>query len=62
VDLTGKTPIVQADAYGEDVRGSTEYSAVTLINDTSMVGVQKSKTTVSEITSDRVGKTIKVCA
>ncbi|KAF8065490.1 hypothetical protein HT031_003091 [Scenedesmus sp. PABB004] len=58
VDLTGRTAIVQADAYGEDVRGFTEYGGVTIVNETSTVGVQKSKTTISEITSDKLGAAI----
>lgn len=51
---------MQADAYGEDVRGFTEYAGVTIINETSTVGVQKSKTTISQITSDKINKVIQV--
>jgi hypothetical protein len=42
------------------VRGFVEYSGVTVINETSMVGVQKSKTTLSQITSDKLNTNIKV--
>ncbi|KAF6263487.1 hypothetical protein COO60DRAFT_412512 [Scenedesmus sp. NREL 46B-D3] len=58
VDLDGRTNIIQADSYGEDVRGFVEYSGVTVINETSMVGVQKSKTTLSQITSDKFNTNI----
>ncbi|WIA16610.1 hypothetical protein OEZ85_013277 [Tetradesmus obliquus] len=58
VDLDGRTNIIQADSYGEDVRGFVEYSGVTVINETSMVGVQKSKTTLSAITSDKLNQNI----
>jgi hypothetical protein len=51
---------LQADSYGEDVRGFVEYSGVTVINETSMVGVQKSKTTLSQITSDKLNTNIQV--
>jgi hypothetical protein len=51
---------LQADSYGEDVRGFVEYSGVTVINETSMVGVQKSKTTLSQITSDKLNTIIQV--
>jgi hypothetical protein len=60
VELEGENRIVQADAYGEDVRGFTEFLGVTIVNETSMVGVQKSKTTISEISSDRDGAAIEV--
>jgi hypothetical protein len=60
VELEGENRIVQADAYGEDVRGFTEFLGVTIINETDMVGVQKSKTTISEIKSDRDGQAIEV--
>lgn len=53
-------PQVQTDSYGEEVRGSTEYLGVTLVNETQLVGVQKSKTTISEISSDRKEAPIKV--
>lgn len=33
---------------------------MTIINETSMVGVQKSKTTISQITSDKINRSIKV--
>lgn len=62
VELEGENRIVQADAYGEDVRGFTEFLGVTIINETDMVGVQKSKTTISEIKSDRDGQAIEVRA
>lgn len=55
VELEGENRIVQADAYGEDVRGFTEFLGVTIVNETDMVGVQRSKTTISEISSDRDG-------
>jgi hypothetical protein len=42
------------------VRGFVEYSGVTVINETSMVGVQKSKTTLSQITSDKLNTNIQV--
>lgn len=58
VELEGENRIVQADAYGEDVRGFTEFMGVTVVNETTMVGVQKSKTTISEISADRVGQPI----
>jgi len=51
---------LQNDAYGEDIRGYTEYLGVTLIKDTELVGVQRSKTTMSEIVSDKTGQPIKV--
>jgi len=35
--------IMQDDAYGEDVRGYTEYLGVTIVNDTELVGVQRAK-------------------
>lgn len=60
VELEGENRIVQADAYGEDVRGFTEFLGVTIVNETTMVGVQKSKTTISEISSDRDGQAIEV--
>jgi len=60
VELEGENRIVQADAYGEDVRGFTEFLGVTIVNETSMVGVQRSKTTISQITSDRDGQAIEV--
>lgn len=52
--------LLQTDSYGEDVRGFTEALGVTVVNETSMVGVQKSKTTISQITSDKIGRSIKV--
>lgn len=60
VELEGENRIVQADAYGEDVRGFTEFLGVTIVNETSMVGVQRSKTTISQINSDRDGQAIEV--
>jgi hypothetical protein len=60
VELEGENRIVQADAYGEDVRGFTEFLGVTIVNETDMVGVQRSKTTISEISSDRDGMGIEV--
>lgn len=51
---------LQDDAYGEDIRGYTEYLGVTLIKDTELVGVQRSKTTMSEIVSDKTGQPIQV--
>eukprot|EP00878_Enallax_costatus_P028568 GHUV01030865.1.p1 GENE.GHUV01030865.1~~GHUV01030865.1.p1 ORF type:complete len:509 (+),score=149.61 GHUV01030865.1:466-1992(+) len=59
IDLEGENPIVQTDSYGEDVRGFTEALGVTVVNETSMVGVQKSKTTISQITSDKINRSIK---
>eukprot|EP00775_Hariotina_reticulata_P009794 gene9794-9952_t len=58
VDLDGKGLVVQNDAYGEDVRGYSEYLGVTLVNETELVGVQRSKTTMSEIVSDKTGQPI----
>lgn len=58
IDLEGENPIVQTDSYGEDVRGFTEALGVTVVNETSMVGVQKSKTTISQITSDKINRSI----
>jgi hypothetical protein len=43
------------------VRGFTEFLGVTVVDQTTMVGVQRSKTTLSEITSDKTGQEIKVC-
>lgn len=60
VELEGENRIVQADAYGEDVRGFTEFLGVTIVNETDMVGVQKSKTTISKISSDRDDQGIEV--
>jgi hypothetical protein len=60
VELEGENRIVQADAYGEDVRGFTEFLGVTIVNETQMVGVQKSETTLSSVSSDRDGHAIEV--
>lgn len=60
IELEGENRIVQADSYGEDVRGFTEFLGVTIVNETDMVGVQKSKTTLSQITSNKNGQALTV--